>query len=397
MKKFNIFLFLKAFTLTIIVMLTASISHASETLGNQVTSSNQTNHHHLLDATTDKSSSAATNFTAADNSDTHAKTQRNNKRNNKDTQPSAMQTAVSQEPAQLLTNTSVDTHSNQPQKRLNDTHQNDGMSEKSTSEKLEQVPYSALGVLPTSEFSEQFSYGSDELQSVYVWHGQRSSFAEFTDTAIIFVHGGCWLNAYGYEHAKGMYSALAARGIGVYATEYRRVGDNGGGWPGSLNDVTLAVKTALQKIEDEGRYSNVYLVGHSAGGHLALLAAQQLSTLSSQHSQTVLRRTIGLAAITDITAYAIGENSCQTATKQFMNSMPTQNVEAYIKATPEARFSKIPITLLQGDADNIVPSTHATLKGAQKRIIKGGGHFDWLHPQSISFDALLEVISEHDE
>ncbi|WP_394220646.1 hypothetical protein [Alteromonas gracilis] len=253
MKNFNIFLFLKAFTLTIIVMLTASISHASETLGNQLTSSNQTNLHHLFDVTTDKSASAATNFTAADNSDTHANTQRINKRNNKETQPSAMQTAVSQEPTQLLINTSVDTHSNQPQKRLNDTHLNDGMSEKSTSEKLEQVPYSALGVLQTSEVSEQFSYGNDKLQSVYVWHGQRSSFTEFTDTAIIFVHGGCWLNAYGYEHAKGLYNTLADRGMGVYATEYRRVGDDGGGWPGSLNDVTNAVRASLQRIEDEGR------------------------------------------------------------------------------------------------------------------------------------------------
>ncbi|WP_394220645.1 alpha/beta hydrolase family protein [Alteromonas gracilis] len=138
-------------------------------------------------------------------------------------------------------------------------------------------------------------------------------------------------------------------------------------------------------------------MGHSAGGHLALLAAQQLSTLSLQHSQTVLKRTIGLAAITDIKAYAMGKNSCQTATKQFMNSTPTQNAEAYIKATPEARLSKTPITLLQGDADSIVPAAHAVLAGAQKKLIKNGGHFDWLHPRSISFDALLEVISEHDE
>ena len=296
---------------------------------------------------------------------------------------------------------SDDTHTNEEKKTSDDTHANSAHANNESSaiypKKISQVPYSALGVLPTSEADEQFSYGDDPLQTIYTWHGRSSTNGMYADKALIFIHGGCWLNAYGYEHAKGMYHALAELGMGVYVTEYRRVGDEGGGWPGSLDDVTQAISTALKRIENEGRYTNIYIAGHSAGGHLALLAAQRLSSSSLNLSRANIKRIIGLAAITDIQSYAMGHNSCQSATAKFMNGTPEDVPTAYQRATPRPTHGSLPITLLQGDADSIVPARHAVLSGTNQKIIKNGGHFDWLHPESTSFDALLEVISEHDE
>ena len=296
---------------------------------------------------------------------------------------------------------SEDTHTNEEKKTSDNTHANSAHANSESSaiypKKISQVPYSALGVLPTSEADEQFSYGDDPLQTIYTWHGRSSTNAMYADKALIFIHGGCWLNAYGYEHAKGMYHALAELGMGVYVTEYRRVGDEGGGWPGSLDDVTQAISTALKRIENEGRYTNIYIAGHSAGGHLALLAAQRLSSSSLNLSRANIKRIIGLAAITDIQSYAMGHNSCQSATAKFMNGTPEDVPTAYQRATPRPTHGSLPITLLQGDADSIVPARHAVLSGTNQKIIKNGGHFDWLHPESTSFDALLEVISEHDE
>ena len=296
---------------------------------------------------------------------------------------------------------SEDTHTNEEKKTSDDTHANSAHANSESSaiypKKISQVPYSALGVLPTSEADEQFSYGDDPLQTIYTWHGRSSTNEMYADKALIFIHGGCWLNAYGYEHAKGMYHALAELGMGVYVTEYRRVGDEGGGWPGSLDDVTQAISTALKRIENEGRYTNIYIAGHSAGGHLALLAAQRLSSSSLNLSRANIKRIIGLAAITDIQSYAMGHNSCQSATAKFMNGTPEDVPTAYQRATPRPTHGSLPITLLQGDADSIVPARHAVLSGTNQKIIKNGGHFDWLHPESTSFDALLEVISEHDE
>ena len=296
---------------------------------------------------------------------------------------------------------SEDTHTNEEKKTSDDTHANSAHANSESSaiypKKISQLPYSALGVLPTSEADEQFSYGDDPLQTIYTWHGRSSTNEKYADKALIFIHGGCWLNAYGYEHAKGMYHALAELGMGVYVTEYRRVGDEGGGWPGSLDDVTQAISTALKRIENEGRYTNIYIAGHSAGGHLALLAAQRLSSSSLNLSRANIKRIIGLAAITDIQSYAMGHNSCQSATAKFMNGTPEDVPTAYQRATPRPTHGSLPITLLQGDADSIVPARHAVLSGTNQKIIKNGGHFDWLHPESTSFDALLEVISEHDE
>ena len=296
---------------------------------------------------------------------------------------------------------SEDTHTNEEKKTSDNTHANSAHANSESSaiypKKISQVPYSALGVLPTSEADEQFSYGDDLLQTIYTWHGRSSTNEMYADKALIFIHGGCWLNAYGYEHAKGMYHALAELGMGVYVTEYRRVGDEGGGWPGSLDDVTQAISTALKRIENEGRYTNIYIAGHSAGGHLALLAAQRLSSSSLNLSRADIKRIIGLAAITDIQSYAMGHNSCQSATAKFMNGTPEDVPTAYQRATPRPTHGSLPITLLQGDADSIVPARHAVLSGTNQKIIKNGGHFDWLHPESTSFDALLEVISEHDE
>ena len=296
---------------------------------------------------------------------------------------------------------SEDTHTNEEKKTSDDTHANSAHANSESSaiypKKISQVPYSALGVLPTSEADEQFSYGDDLLQTIYTWHGRSSTNEMYADKALIFIHGGCWLNAYGYEHAKGMYHALAELGMGVYVTEYRRVGDEGGGWPGSLDDVTQAISTALKRIENEGRYTNIYIAGHSAGGHLALLAAQRLSSSSLNLSRANIKRIIGLAAITDIQSYAMGHNSCQSATAKFMNGTPEDVPTAYQRATPRPTHGSLPITLLQGDADSIVPARHAVLSGTNQKITKNGGHFDWLHPESTSFDALLEVISEHDE
>tara|TARA_Y100000296_G_scaffold35075_1_gene40662 strand:- start:8892 stop:10031 length:1140 start_codon:yes stop_codon:yes gene_type:complete len=293
-----------------------------------------------------------------------------------------------------------DTHINQRKSPLNvssnDTHANihPNPDSNANSHFLTQVPYSALGVLPMREHDSQFSYGEDPLQTVYVWHGRNGVQSRVAGDAIIFVHGGCWLNAYGYDHAKGFYNALAELGVGVFAIEYRRVGDEGGGWPGSLNDVTEAVKASLEKIVTADDYRNIFVVGHSAGGHLALLAAQQLSRSDLGKN---IKQVIGLAAITNVQSYALGENSCQTATPQFMQGLPSEKEHEYQLATPVATDIQPSVTLLQGNEDSIVPEHHATMSGAKNRIITNGGHFDWLHPDSSSFDALLEVLGKHDK
>ena len=58
---------------------------------------------------------------------------------------------------------------------------------------------------------------------------------------VIFVHGGFWQAAYDRTHTGPLADALAADGFAVCAPEYRRVGQEGGGWPGTFEDIAAAV------------------------------------------------------------------------------------------------------------------------------------------------------------
>ncbi len=90
---------------------------------------------------------------------------------------------------------------------------------------------------------------------------------------VVVLHGGFWRAAYGVELARPLAADLAATGFAAVAVEYRRVGA-GGGWPATLEDVAAALDL-LPDLPDPDRLdlTDVAVVGHSAGGHLAAWAA----------------------------------------------------------------------------------------------------------------------------
>ena len=266
-----------------------------------------------------------------------------------------------------------------------------------------QVGYGELLSLETRPSDSTITYGEDPLQRVEVWRATAPA-----NAVLVFIHGGCWLNAYDLNHATGFYRALAEKGITTYAVEYRRTGDEGGGWPGSLHDVSAGITASLDDVARNNSKQTVVLAGHSAGGHLALLAAQSLGAVSPgtmspgaiksghvNNTNVQIQSVLGLAAITDVAKYAMGTNSCQSSTTAFMGGEPSTAESAYIAATPDSSKSDIPFHLLHGSSDSIVPVHHASLTGAASTIVPSGGHFDWLHPESTSFHALLEVINQH--
>ena len=265
---------------------------------------------------------------------------------------------------------------------------------------LTQVSYRALSTLPRRPADKTLVYGNDPLQKIDIWRKNAFSTAleqevksegRGSETFVIFVHGGCWQNAYDLTHAGGFYYALASRGISVYSLEYRRTGDAGGGWPGSLNDVTKGIQEALRSISNEAEQAKVFIVGHSAGGHLALLGSQVITHLPEN---VQVKAVIGLAAITNIVQYAKGTNSCQRATTAFMGGAPSTLTEAYHNATPASEQSAFPIWLMHTNDDVIVPLSQSVLSGTRQTHVSAGGHFDWLHPQSLAFQSLMKVIEQ---
>jgi pimeloyl-ACP methyl ester carboxylesterase len=127
------------------------------------------------------------------------------------------------------------------------------------------------------------------------------------------------------------------------------------------------------------------IMGHSAGGHLALLAASENQNIDA---------VIGLAAITDIVEYSRGENSCQTATIDFMGGVYEANPAAYEAANPVGKPLNDKTILLQGDIDVIVPPEQSQLAGASRVVFEGAGHFDWVHPGTAAYQLLLSTLKD---
>lgn len=235
---------------------------------------------------------------------------------------------------------------------------------------------------PFDDYAQKISYGEEELQFGLLWLPKDNP----SPPLIVLIHGGCWLNSFDVDHSSALSSALAEAGFAVWSLEYRRTGDPGGGWPGTFDDIQSAL-SKLSNLQELGVDTNRYAIaGHSAGGHLALLAGSKF---------TEARAVIGLAAIADIETYAQGSNSCQTATPAFMGTDPESNSALYASANP-ARLELHPNTLLfHGDNDTIVPLTQPQSLQYPLRIAEGAGHFDWIHPETVAFGMLLEALRNH--
>ena len=245
------------------------------------------------------------------------------------------------------------------------------------------VSFSSVMKLPFDEANEKISYGKDPLQYGLLWKADNSK----DKPLVVLVHGGCWLNAFGVDHAQPMSSALAQAGFDVWALEYRRTGDEGGGWPGSFEDIQAGI-THINQLPEAVNRREVILIGHSAGGHLALLAQQK----HDSNAQPDIVKTIGLAAITDMASYAAGQNSCQTAGPQFMGGTVKEKPTVYHSADPKQHGPYLNTVLLQGQADVIVPESQAKLDGAFTIKLASAGHFDWIHPKSQAFAMLLKLL-----
>lgn len=255
-----------------------------------------------------------------------------------------------------------------------------------------EVPYDAVTALPFAPAHKRVEYGADPLQFGLFWRANpapKKTNETQTGNAkplIVFIHGGCWLSEYDIVHSYPLTSALAQAGYSVFSLEYRRTGDVGGGWPGSYQDILKGIEAAYKVAKEEAQTEELVLVGHSAGGHLAVLAGQNVPVTG----------VVGLAAITDVEKYAKGSNSCETATPAFMGGTPEQVAEAYAQASPAKHDVTVKTLLLHGDKDAIVALEHATLSGAVSVIEEGAGHFDWVHPGSPAFSQLLNALAQFD-
>jgi pimeloyl-ACP methyl ester carboxylesterase len=124
--------------------------------------------------------------------------------------------------------------------------------------------------LPAAPADHRIRYGSDPLQFADL----RLPTGKGPFPVAVIIHGGCWMKFADLQNTAPMSDALRHAGLATWNIEYRRVDNIGGGWPGTFNDVAAAVDH-VKKIAKtyELDLTQVIVIGHSAGGHLALWAA----------------------------------------------------------------------------------------------------------------------------
>jgi acetyl esterase/lipase len=223
---------------------------------------------------------------------------------------------------------------------------------------------------------------------------------------VILVHGGCWQAPWGFDHLRSLAAALTAEGYATWSLEYRRLGDPGGGWPGTLEDVARG-GDHLREVSREHPLDlpRVVALGHSAGGQLALwLAARsrlpQGSPLRSAKPLRI-RGVVSLAGITDLRAGAAGD-VCGDAIPQLLGDPPRDHPERLAQASPiELVPLGVPVRLVFGARDPIVPIGQARSyeAAAQKagdtvalEIVEGAGHYELVNPSSTAWPAVRDAV-----
>lgn len=200
---------------------------------------------------------------------------------------------------------------------------------------------------------------------------------------VVLVHGGFWRDRYRLDLMEPLALALAERGFATWNIEYRRVGPTGGGFPTTLDDVADAIDR-----QAGGPWPRLVVVGHSAGGHLALWNAGRNDAVRPPDL------TVGLAAVADVIA-ANREGVGVDATANFFGGDADEVPERYARGQPDATAFHGRIVLLHGDRDDSVPlaQSHAIADHVDRfEILADTDHFQVIDPEHHTWQIVFDEL-----
>jgi acetyl esterase/lipase len=170
---------------------------------------------------------------------------------------------------------------------------------------------------------------------------------------VVLLHGGYWQPPYTKLIMRPLCVDLVRRGYAAFNVEYRRLGREGGGWPQTFDDVAAAIDhLANGALRDAGLdMGRVTLLGHSAGGQLALWAAgrpELPAGAPGANPRVSATRVLGLAPVCDV------EGAGRPA-RELLGGGPSEVPERWQQADPMRRIPlSVPVGIVHGRDDETV-------------------------------------------
>jgi acetyl esterase/lipase len=211
---------------------------------------------------------------------------------------------------------------------------------------------------------------------------------------VVLLHGGFWRHEWSLVHMSYLAVALVRHGFATWNLEYRRVGEDGGGWPGSFEDVLAGVRHISALAAHRLDPSRVVLLGGSAGGHLALWLAARHGRLPGPLR---VRGVIGLAPVCDLeraSMLGLGGGAA--------DALLGGSRDLYDRASPRALLPLgCPQVLIHGTADRHVPLLESERYCAAARAagdtvelvaLQGVDHFPLINGREPAFPFVLDAV-----
>ena len=266
-----------------------------------------------------------------------------------------------------------------------------------------------LASAPAPAGAIRMSYGDDPLQ----FGELRLPATNGPHPLAIVIHGGCWLarlgnldpRAVAMDNMRPLAVALTAAGIATWNIEYRRLGDDGAGWPGTFHDVARAADFVRTFARDrQVDITRVVSIGHSAGAPLALwLAARvKLPKASELYAIDPLRLTgvVSLDGPADLkAAIALQQPVCGAPViTDLLGGSPQERPDRYRDASP---IEMLPLGIPQAFFTGQMFAAHAApYEAAMKKAgdplqlvaLPSAGHFVFVDPQSDVWPQVMNSV-----
>jgi acetyl esterase/lipase len=270
------------------------------------------------------------------------------------------------------------------------------------------LDYTQLLARPRPAASQRIHYGEGPSQFADLWLPSGKG----PHRVVIMIHGGCWrADLPGLDLMAYAADDMRRHGIAVWNIEYRRLGEAGGGYPGTFEDVALAVDW-LRKIARTNRLdlTRAVALGHSSGGHLALWAAARpripkSSPLYRDHPLPIAG-VVSLAGIGDLVSYRTdGPPVCgrPRVIDLLVGAGRRSPWDIYADTSPAQLLPLgVPQAVVSGALDPIVPAAFGRAYAAkaaaagdvvQELTIKNAGHFELIDPMFSAFGQIRSIIA----